>query len=91
MVSRHDVLRRFARPDYAIAVDIERAIANAPGVAANSTRTSVSDGDVMLSGFVAAPEDLETFEEVDAGVNGAVSIENQRVVRDGPVKSRSAS
>ena len=87
IVSRHDVLRRFARPDYAIAADIERAIVDVPGVTANSTRTSVSDGDVVLSGSVDALEDIETIEEVAAGIDGAVSIDNRLVVAEGQVRS----
>ncbi len=87
IVSRHDVLRRFARPDYAIAADIERALADVPGVTARSTRTSVSDGDVVLSGSVDALEDIVTIAEVAAGVDGAVSIDNRLVVADGPVRS----
>lgn len=87
IVSRHDVLRRFARPDYAIAADIERALVDVPGVTARSTRTSVSDGDVVLSGSVDALEDIVTIAEVAAGVDGAVSIDNRLVVADGPVRS----
>jgi CBS domain-containing protein len=86
IVSRHDVLRRFARPDYAIAADIERALVDVPGVTARSTRTSVSDGDVVLSGSVDALEDIVTIAEVAAGVDGAVSIDNRLVVADGPVR-----
>ena len=87
IVSRHDVLRRFARPDYAIAADIERALADVPGVTARSPRTSVSDGDVVLSGSVDALEDIVTIAEVAAGVDGAVSIDNRLVVANGPVRS----
>ncbi|MCU1393064.1 MAG: hypothetical protein JWM34_1492 [Ilumatobacteraceae bacterium] len=80
VVSRHDVLRRFARPDYEIAADIARAIVEAEGDTTNSATSSVVDGEVVLSGSVADAEDAEMLGIVAAGVDGAVSIDNQLVV-----------
>ncbi|MCU1399884.1 MAG: hypothetical protein JWN62_2993 [Acidimicrobiales bacterium] len=80
VVSRHDVLRRFDRPDYVIAAEIDRAI-SATELGSSSTRTSVLDGDVVLSGFVSSAEDLDTLERIASSVDGTVSIDNQLVVR----------
>ena len=87
VVARHDLLRRFARPDYDIAADVERAIGEAQGDASNLVTASVSDGDVVLTGFVADSKDLQLLEGVVAGIDGAVSVENQLVVRPDPAEA----
>lgn len=82
VVSRHDVLRRFARPDYEIAADLTRAISDFRCAAPETTtKMSVSDGDVVLTGFVADADDVATLHQIARGIDGVVSIDNELVVR----------
>ena len=78
VVSRHDLLRPFHRPDEAIAADIDDLLADPLRVPETHEATpSVADGVVALDGAVRWPSDRALLEAVVARVPGVVAVDNR--------------
>lgn len=78
VVSRHDVLRPFHRPDHAVAADIDRLLADPLRVPETHHATaSVAGGVVTLDGAVLWPSDRTLLEAVVARVPGVVAVDNR--------------
>ncbi|HEY7042259.1 MAG TPA: CBS domain-containing protein [Nocardioidaceae bacterium] len=83
IVSRHDLLRQFHRPDEETAGDIERLLADpfrAPETHAAAAR--VENGIVTLEGTVQRPSDKRVVEAAVAQVPGVVAVDNRLEARE---------
>lgn len=80
IVSRHDLLSVFHRPDPAVLAEIEELLADPRRVPEdNHVTPSVSDGVVTLSGSVCHPSDAKLIEAVVARLPGVVALDNRLV------------
>jgi len=75
IVSRHDILVMFDRPDQAIAADVERSLANDRNLPDDQrVRFSVDDGIVTLTGDVRYEWDEPIVVSVVRGVPGVIDV-----------------
>ncbi len=75
IVSRHDLLKVFARTDDDIAAEIRDDILQGPmWMDTSGVRVSVSEGVVTLSGHLARHSDAQTIARMTERVNGVVDV-----------------
>jgi CBS domain-containing protein len=78
VVSRHDVLRPFARPDTETLDDIRRLLADPIRFAEDHTiEPTAADGLVTLYGTVRRPSDIEIAEIEIGRIPGVVAVDNR--------------
>ena len=83
VVSRHDLLRPFARPDADIVDDVRRLLADPFLVAEDhAVRPSVAAGVVTLDGTVRRPNEIEMVETEVASLPGVVTVDNRLHARE---------
>jgi len=78
VVSRHDILRPYTRPDPDIIADVRRLLADPFRIAEDhGIQPSVSAGVVTLDGTVRRPVDVEIAETEVAGIPGVVAVDSR--------------
>ena len=83
IVSRHDLLAPFHRPDAAVTADIEAVLADLTRVPeTHQVSPAVTDGVVTLNGSVQWPRDSALVEAMVARVPGVVAVDNRLVARE---------
>jgi CBS domain-containing protein len=83
VVSRHDLLRPFTRPDADIVADLRRLLADPFLVAEDhAVRPSVAAGVVTLDGTVRRPSEIEIVETEVATIPGVVAVDNRLRARE---------
>lgn len=81
LISRHDLLRSFVRPDHAIQADITALLADRSRVPPNAASSSVLMAAVTLTGTVSCAEDRAAIEALVGAIDGVVSLDNQLVAQ----------
>jgi CBS domain-containing protein len=74
IVSRHDLLNAFLRPDAEIAADVNAIIVGIFREDSSTVSVSVSDGVVTLSGSLSRPENAATAMRLASEVDGVVDV-----------------
>lgn len=83
VLSRHDVLKVFHRPDSALMADVRSLLGDAMTTPEDHAVTaSVRDGVVVLDGSVARPDDLSLVEAMMWRIPGVIGVENYAVARE---------
>ncbi|HET6966123.1 MAG TPA: CBS domain-containing protein [Acidimicrobiales bacterium] len=83
IVSRHDLLAPFHRPDPAVLRDVEAALADVTRVPeTHQANPTVTEGVVSLEGSVQWPQDSALVEAMVARVPGVVAVDNRLVARE---------
>jgi CBS domain-containing protein len=82
IVTRHDLLKPFHRPDDAILADVEALLCDPLRVPENQAHASVSSGVLTLEGTAWWPSDVRVLEAVVADVPGVVAVENRLTARE---------
>ena len=78
IVTRHDLLRPFARGDEAILADVQQVLADPLSVPeGHPVRATVEGGVVTLAGDVQWPRDVALVEAMVARVPGVVGVDNR--------------
>lgn len=78
VVSRHDLLRPFARSDTDLVADVRRLLADPFRIAEDhAIQPSVAEGVVTLDGTVRRPSDVDIVETEVACIPGVVAVDNR--------------
>ena len=83
VVSRHDLLRPFARTDTDIRTDLRRLLADPFRIAEDhAVQPSVTAGVVILDGTVRRPSDIDIVETEVAAIPGVVAVDSRLHARE---------